>query len=335
MKRIANIILLYLVVQVTVLGNDDYKKIFSLDGDWRFSIGDNSAWANPGYDDSGWERVRVPGPWENEGFHGYNGYAWYRVKIKISTAYEKQQLYIVLGYIDDVDEVYLNGQMIGSTGSFPPRYQTAYNAHRRYYMPNNYIHYGETNTLAIRVYDSHMGGGIVKGDVGIYKDRYSLALDLNLQGEWKFFPGDKLEWKEHSATDPDWKKIFVPGFWEDQGYRDYDGYAWYRKSVEVPGHLARKPMVAVLGKIDDLDQLYINGKLIAGTGDFKKNAYKLQAHGHYNEFRGYYIPDGHLRPGKNTFAVRVYDDRGGGGIYKGPIGLVTQENYIQFWRNRK
>ncbi len=38
---------------------------------------------------------------------------------------------------------------------------------------------------------------------------------------------------------------------------------------------------------------------------------------------------------ENTIAIRVYDRVGEGGIYEGPVGIVSQSNYINFWRKKK
>ena len=123
--------------------------------------------------------------------------------------------------------------------------------------------------------------------------------------------------------------------WENQGYNTYDGFAWYAIQF-TPGYiLANDDLVLLLGIIDDIDQLYINGKLIASTGDFSdinSNPFNMI----YQEQRGYYIPKDIVVPNKiNTITVRVYDARGNGGIYKGPVGIITQKNYIQYWRSRK
>jgi sialate O-acetylesterase len=56
----------------------------------------------------------------------------------------------------------------------------------------------------------------------------------------------------------------------------------------------------------------------------------------YNAFRGYYIPDGLLKKNqKNIIAVRVLDTGGVGGIYEGPVGIITQTKYIDYWRKNK
>jgi hypothetical protein len=93
----------------------------------------------------------------------------------------------------------------------------------------------------------------------------------------------------------------------------------------------------LLGKIDDLDQVFINGQLIGGTGDLVAGeSRRVHTSYEHQEFRGYYIPAGLLRENQvNVIAVRVYDSGGIGGIYQGPVGLITQESYINFWRKRK
>ena len=54
------------------------RRVVSLTGMWKFEIGDNPKFSERGFDDSKWEKIRVPGTWENQGFPGYDGYAWYR-----------------------------------------------------------------------------------------------------------------------------------------------------------------------------------------------------------------------------------------------------------------
>ena len=74
--------------------------------------------------------------WENQGFPGYDGYAWYRKTFPTPRRYRDHQLYLHLGYIDDVDEVYLNGNLVGYKGDFPPWYDSAFNIFRQYIIPN-------------------------------------------------------------------------------------------------------------------------------------------------------------------------------------------------------
>ena len=173
--------------------------------------------------------------------------------------------------------------------------------------------------------------------MGIYTNLFDVQLDINLQGVWKLKTGDDFDWKLPGYNDSGWNEIFVPGKWEDQGYRDYDGYAWYRKTFYYQSNFQEETVVLILGKVDDFDQVYINGKLVAGTGDLTSQTYKKHGTGEqYKAFRGYYIPTDILKKNqKNVIAVRVYDGRGAGGIYEGPVGIVSQKKYIKFWNTRR
>jgi hypothetical protein len=314
-------------------GEDNLVLLQSLKGNWLFSIGINNDWVSPKFNDSDWETIKVPSPWEDQGFNGYNGYAFYRRKINVPSTYKGRTLYLNMGYIDDVDEVYFNGRKIGSTGSFPPHYSTAYNAQRIYYIPEDIIIFDGSNQIAVKVYDSEQQGGIVSGDPGLYGGKASANFDVNLQSLWKFQPGDDRRRKEPEYNDSGWGEILVPAKWEDQGYRDYDGAAWYRKTFTWQPSNESDRMVIMLGKIDDIDQVYINGILVGSTGDWDN---EQPNGGDFQSLRGYYIPDGVLKKNqKNVIAVRVIDTGGDGGIYEGPVGLLTQTKYIEYWRKIK
>lgn len=314
-----------------------FSLLYSLKGTWSFSIGTNNEWSSVSFNDSNWETIKVPSPWENQGFNGYNGYAFYRKKVTISPEHKGRMLYLCMGYIDDVDEVYLNGVKIGSTGSFPPNYRTAYNAERIYLIPEKHIRFGVANVIAVKVYDTEQAGGIVGGEIGIYGGKPALKSDIDLQVNWKFKTGDDLRYKDPSYDDSRWDEIMVPAKWEDQGYRDYDGYGWYRKSFVFPGTSEDDKLVIVLGKIDDLDQVYVNGTLVGTTGNLNQRTYgRYRTSQEYNAFRGYYLPAGLVKKGqKVVIAVRVYDSGGEGGIYEGPVGIITQTKYIEYWRALK
>jgi sialate O-acetylesterase len=56
----------------------------------------------------------------------------------------------------------------------------------------------------------------------------------------------------------------------------------------------------------------------------------------WQKFRGYYIPKEELNlNGWNTIAVRVYDGYLGGGIYQGPVGIASQKNYSDYWKQKR
>ena len=323
------------LLNTSAFAQQKFELLFSMEGAWKFSIGDNESWAKPSYEDKTWETVKVPSSWEDEGFYGYDGYAWYRTQFYWSGENANRTAYIVLSFVDDVDEVFLNGEKIGFTGSFPPDFQSGWNAMRKYYLPKDLLKVNQNNSIAVRIYDAELSGGILPGPhpVGIYADVEAMNLNVNLAGTWKFRFGDNESWKDPVTDESSWRNIIVPSFWEGQ-YADYDGFAWYRKSFDLPENLSGKELVLCLGKIDDIDEVYVNGRLIGSTGSMKKGKIKFDKE--YQYFRGYYIPrDMELKPKGNVIAVRVFDGFKDGGIYEGPIGIITSDKYIQFWNEKR
>ena len=317
-----------------------FKTELDLKGEWKFSIGDNMNWNKPEFNDQNWENIKVPSPWENEGFNGYDGYAWYRKHFMVPINLKGKSIYLFLGYIDDCDEVYVNGHLIGYSGSFPPDYFTAYSTMRIYPCPQDFLNFKGDNVIAVRVYDDQLEGGIISGDISV-KTAEFLEPDINLEGQWKFSLGDSSAYKESGFSDKKWENLIVPGYWETQGHKGYDGFAWYRKSFIIPDNLQNKKLLFLGGKIDDLDQVYLNGVLIGSTGNMGKDlgnsfATKPAFDQEWSKFRTYNIPESLIILGKsNTIAVRVYDGYLDGGIYQGPVGIITQDKYSKFWRENR
>jgi hypothetical protein len=310
---------------------EDRRLLLDLRGKWRFQLGDNVRWSDPAFEDSKWDQIFVPSPWEDEGFPGYDGYAWYRKHFQAAPEWKGKTLLIDLGNVDDVDEVYLNGRFIGFSGSFPPQYYTAYDVSRRYPVLDSYLNFSGDNVIAVRVFDAEQAGGIIRGRVGIYEDRSAPSPQVSLVGNWKFTTGDNMRWKDVDFDDSHWKNVTVPAAWETQGFRDYDGYGWYRTTFRIPSSIAHQQLVMLLGKIDDLDETFLNGERIGRTGSFPSNKLPVPAGDEWLQVRAYTIPPGLLRQNaENVLAVRVYDAMLQGGIYDGPIGIVSRKQYSQW-----
>ena len=313
----------------------DWERVVDLRGTWKFSPGDNPERAELNFDDHEWDDIFVPAAWEDEGFPGYDGYGWYRKHFRLDMVEDEKNLYVNLGTIDDVDEVYFNGYFIGFSGSFPPDYFTAYNVERVYRLPVEYFRISGENVLSVRVFDEQQAGGIVRGRVGIYKNKNDLDLLLTLEGSWKFALRDDLDRKRIEYDDSNWKAVMVPAAWETQGFRNYDGFAWYRKKFIIPERLRGEYLVLILGKIDDIDEVYLNGRLIGKTGSFKDISWKTPST-EWLEIRAYEIEPEDIRYGEtNTLAVRVYDGLVQGGIYEGPIGIARYQDYKAWSRKIK
>lgn len=335
MRTLARILLPLILLSGLVISSSaqDLKMLLDLRGKWKFNLGDEMRWGTPTLDDRKWDELKVPGAWEDQGYPGYDGYAWYRKHFRVPGEWAGKKLYLDLGYVDDVDEVYLNGQFVAFRGGFPPNYLTAYSTHRQYQILWQYLNPNGDNLLAVRVYDSELAGGIVKGNIGIYEDTGYLQPDLQFPTSWRFTTGDNLAWKEEDVDDSRWESITVPAFWETQGHKDYDGYGWYRLKFQVPSELLGQTLILLAGRIDDLDETYLNGRRIGRTGTItgkERNSFSEE----YRQLRAYTIPPGLLQAGQeNVLAIRVYDGWLHGGIYDGPLGLVTRDRYLK-WEDK-
>lgn len=322
--------LLFMLISLlisTVSFSEDLKQLVNLQGFWKFSIGDDAKWASSQFNDSDWDRIFVPMKWEEQGYKDYNGFAWYRKKFKMPLVSDEELILLQLGFIDDADEVYINGQLIGKTGIFPPQNATAYDITRKYTVPREVLNFDGNNMIAVRVYDEYWEGGIKQGRIGFYIDMDNSLLDLNLAGKWKFRIYDQSVWKEPELDDSFWKLVDVPGYWESNGFSSYDGFAWYRKEFYLPEDLTGEKLYLILGRIDDIDQTYFNGEKIGSVDEleYQRNRYQSME---FRVFRAYKIPDNVLKFGQNNLiAVRVYDSGIQGGIYEGPIGIATEENF--------
>jgi hypothetical protein len=304
-----------------------FGQSIKLNGSWKFHIGDKSTWASPTFDDSTWETIKVPSAWEDEGFNGYDGFAWYRKKFDGKKLSKEESYYLNLGYIDDCDEVFLNGKLIGLSGSMPPKFKTAYQTERKYSVSNDLINFNGDNVIAVRVFDVTLQGGIIDGDIGMYRSPKSRML-VDLSGLWQF---TTTRDEKPLGADAEWNKIMVPFAWEHQGYYKYDGYAWYRKIFTLPLNFSDKDedLVLLLGRIDDFDKTYLNGKLIGKTNDGRDFGGSVS----YEKLRVYAIPAGSLKKdAANVIEIFVEDMGNIGGIYEGPIGITTSTAYERYFR---
>jgi len=321
------------IISITLWGSafssDNLRREINLTGKWKFRTGDNDEFAKPDYDDSDWDRIYVPSNWEDHGYDGYDGMAWYRIKVHIPEALKDKMLFLKLGFIDDTDCVYMNGHYIGSLGNLYDKSSTEWTRERSYPINHSYLKFGQDNVIAVQVWDRGWGGGIYKGSIGIYSQP-SLDLFLDLTGLWKAQIGDKSSYGNADFNDSQWEEVAVPSTWEIIGWKNIDGFAWYRKHVKISSDLKDKKLVLVLGRIEDSDRVYLNGVLIGLTGNMVDSK-GPSSHDSWNKERVYYLPNHLIQWNQiNVIAVQVYDSRERGGIYTGPVGITSQEAYLKY-----
>lgn len=99
--------------------------------------------------------------------------------------------------------------------------------------------------------------------------------------------------------DSAWDDTALPATYRDFGQASFDGIIWFRRTVDVPEHLAGRDWVLSLGPIDDNDITWFDGERVGATNN-------------HRERRLYNI--GNVDAGSHTIAVRTHDTGGVGGF---------------------
>lgn len=151
-------------------------------GPWKFHTGDNpQQWANPAFDDSSWGTISLlPKPmlipayrgatyrttvifapgWTAQGYPGYSGYAWYRLKVTVNREHEdprdvgKPLAICIPPEFDDAYQIYVDGRLVGEFGKFTPKGVTWYLARPQMFTLDRDVPSGTTLTIAIRMWMS-------------------------------------------------------------------------------------------------------------------------------------------------------------------------------------
>lgn len=139
----------------------------------------NGLWKEANFIPQNWMNAELPGRWETNGFPNMNGEVYYRKTIELTEQEAKQANKITLAKIDDNDQTYINGKLIGETN--------AWDALREYEIPENTLKAGK-NVIAIKVVDNFSGGG----SHGLAEDMFLQIGEQkkSLAGRWKMQLGE-------------------------------------------------------------------------------------------------------------------------------------------------
>jgi sialate O-acetylesterase len=120
-------------------------------------------------------------------------------------------------------------------------------------------------------------------------------------------------WRSHGAAAGEpWKPedagpwTAIPGFrnwktWGVSALANLDGMVWYRRTVSLTSEQAAQAATLSLGRIDEVDQTWVNGRVIRNTFG-------------WGAPRTYRLPAGTLRAGDNTVVVNVLSTWDAGGL---------------------
>lgn len=143
-----------------------------------------------------------------------------------------------------------------------------------------------------------------------------------------FKQGDDMNWAKPEMDDTSWSEIDITTQWDKQGFpQNTRAYGWYRIHVNIPKSVLssadqQNVLIFNMPKADDVDECYLNGKLIGATGRMPTDAA-----GYFpasNAVRNYVVDikkDGVRLDAENVIAVRVYNRGGSGGLYNNPLTI--------------
>jgi len=152
------------------------EKIIQMVGEFPLKDNGNKLGFNQsGFDDTTWKMIKAPMFWEEQGYSGLDGIAWYRKTFELTKEQAASDVVLSLGKIDDNDICWLNGVEVGETKD--------YDKERKYKVPASVLKEGR-NQIAVKVTDNG-------GDGGIYGDAAELFIQsgnskISLAGDWRF-----------------------------------------------------------------------------------------------------------------------------------------------------
>lgn len=123
---------------------------------------------------------------------------------------------------------------------------------------------------------------------------------------WRAHPNVKTEpWQMDVARTGEWRPLPEPmRNWKTWGVPElanHDGMVWYRRTVRLTADQAARAATLALGGIDEVDQTWVNGRVIRNTFGWGTE-------------RVYPLPAGVLRAGDNVIVVNVLSTWDAGGM---------------------
>ena len=150
-------------------------RIEKLQGSLNVSTAVLITWKDVNFNDASWLTMNLPTMWETQALGDVDGYVWFRKTITLNAEQAGKAATLSLGAIDDADQTYVNGLLVGSTNS--------YSAKRVYNIAPNILREGK-NVIAIRVQDTGGGGGVNGNPEDMHLSLSNAAFPLT--GPWSY-----------------------------------------------------------------------------------------------------------------------------------------------------
>ena len=128
---------------------------------------------------------------------------------------------------------------------------------------------------------------------------WSRTSEKGAVGPWSPQPIEEDAWSAAPTLLDPWEG------WGVDDLEEFDGMVWYRTTVRLSEDQAEQSADLSLGKVDEIDQTWVNGHAVGSTSDAGVD-------------RLYHLPATLLRSGENLIVVNVTDTWESGGLYGEP-----------------
>lgn len=220
---------------------DEAGRYFDLPLQWRFAIegegqGEAAGWQREDFDDSGWALIGTSVPWERQGYEGFDGVGWYRVRFELTAEQAAAEKVILrLGAIDEDGWAWLNGEQVGEIIFDAQVNEDSWKEPLDLDVTGK-LHAG-TNTVAVRVRDRSGAGGLWQRSYLIFGEER-----VNLLGNPSFEEG-RTGWSFHADAPASAEIVAGEGYQSDHALRvvvpdDPDIYA--SMAVTVPAEAGHR-----------------------------------------------------------------------------------------------
>ena len=118
-------------------------------------------------------------------------------------------------------------------------------------------------------------------------------------------------WHKVGASDAEWPRLNSGQPWQQQGFADYQGTAWYRRSFPTPAVDGSQRLVVAFAAVDGDTTVWVNGQEVG-----KHELLDLDGVNRWDDPFSFDITKFLNKEGLNTLSVRVKKTYGNGGIHR-------------------
>lgn len=167
-----------------------------------------------------WERMPVPGNWEQSALPDFDGVVWYQVELEIPAEWAGHDVSVSLGCMDDENITYFNGHKVGEG--------KGYTTFCKYVVPSELVRKGK-NVLTVRITDFGGEGGFRSRPEDMYIEANGVCMAL--PNDWAYHVGmgvGSIPAKPVSPENSGYPSVLYNGMVDAMTDFPIKGVIWYQ-----------------------------------------------------------------------------------------------------------